>query len=248
MSENDEHPPAVFHVTHYKAGSSWIDLVMRRSAKDHVVLPRADISQFLKEPVVEGMVYPKLYLTFEQFESVELPKNWRRFVVIRDLRDTMVSNYFSLKTSHREDGLSPEVLDFRERLNRSSVTEGLLMTLEEWVPGGAGEIQESWLKSGETLYRFEDIVLGDAELLRRVLLEQCELPTTREDLDRAIEKTSFEKLSGGRSPGREDLRSHWRKGVAGDWRNYFTGEIKAPFKERYGDLLVSTGYETDLDW
>lgn len=32
----------------------------------------------------------------------------------------------------------------------------------------------------------------------------------------------FDKLAGGRSHGQEDVRSHYRKGVAGDWANYLT--------------------------
>jgi len=39
-----------------------------------------------------------------------------------------------------------------------------------------------------------------------------------------------------------------RKGIAGDWRNYLRGSLKEAFKERYGDLLVTTGYEKDLNW
>jgi lipopolysaccharide transport system ATP-binding protein len=247
-AENGGASPAILCVTHYKAGSSWIDTVLRRCAKGRVVIPRADLSQFLEEPVREGKVYPKLYVTKEQFDSVELPDNWRRFVVIRDLRDTMISNYFSLKTTHRETQFSPEVRDFREKLNSSSVTDGLMLTLERWVPTGAAEIQESWVNSGETIYRFEDLLLGDLEPLERILIEDCELPVPRERLQRAMDSASFSELSGGRERGQEDLGSHWRKGVAGDWKNYFTAPLKDAVKERYGQLLIDTGYEKDLDW
>ena len=39
-----------------------------------------------------------------------------------------------------------------------------------------------------------------------------------------------------------------RKGVAGDWKNYFTPPVKEAFKRHYGSLLVDAGYESDLDW
>lgn len=58
----------------------------------------------------------------------------------------------------------------------------------------------------------------------------------------------FEKLSGGRKRGEDDVKSHFRKGVAGDWRNHFTPKIERAFKDRYGELLVRLGYESNLDW
>ncbi|HVS27088.1 MAG TPA: hypothetical protein VHE58_07310 [Burkholderiales bacterium] len=44
------------------------------------------------------------------------------------------------------------------------------------------------------------------------------------------------------------MQAHERKGVAGDWQNYFSKRVKEAFKNRYGGLLVATGYERDLDW
>ena len=44
------------------------------------------------------------------------------------------------------------------------------------------------------------------------------------------------------------MTAHQRKGIAGDWRNHFSDELKGDFKERWGDLLIATGYERDLDW
>ena len=47
-------------------------------------------------------------------------------------------------------------------------------------------------------------------------------------------------------PGR--LRSTARKGVVGDWKNYFTEAHKKRFKDVAGDVLVSLGYEKDYNW
>lgn len=58
----------------------------------------------------------------------------------------------------------------------------------------------------------------------------------------------FEKLSGGRKKGEGDVKSHFRKGIAGDWRNHFTPKLERIFKERHGELLVQLGCEAGLDW
>ncbi len=58
----------------------------------------------------------------------------------------------------------------------------------------------------------------------------------------------FQSLAGGRKQGEEDVKSHFRKGRAGDWKNHFTDEHKALFKELYPDILAKLGYETSNDW
>ena len=61
-------------------------------------------------------------------------------------------------------------------------------------------------------------------------------------------ENSFEKKSGGRAPGVENKNSHYRKGVPGDWVNYFTDEHIVHFKKSYNDLLIQYGYESDDKW
>jgi len=63
-----------------------------------------------------------------------------------------------------------------------------------------------------------------------------------------IFENDFTRKSGGRKPGEEDVKSHYRKGVAGDWRNYFKEEHIAFFKSNYHDVLVKLGYEQNRDW
>jgi hypothetical protein len=67
-------------------------------------------------------------------------------------------------------------------------------------------------------------------------------------VERCVDSASFEKLSRGRERGEEDPSSFYRKGIAGDWKNYFTEEDRRVFKEEAGELLIRLGYEEDLDW
>lgn len=61
-------------------------------------------------------------------------------------------------------------------------------------------------------------------------------------------KHDFFQLSSKRNRGDEDVSAHYRKGIAGDWKNHFNDEHKRYFKENFNDLLVKMGYEKDLDW
>jgi hypothetical protein len=175
-----------------------------------------------------------------------VPPGSRRFVVIRDLRDTLVSGYFSLKVSHGAFA-ADQVSELRRDLQRKSIEEGLLQTIDQWLTVNA-KIQRSWLEAGEPVIRYEDLLENDVEILERVLIDECGYPVPRPRLRRAVETRRFDRMSKGRPRGEEDVSAHLRKGVAGDWRNYFTAPVKEAFKERWGELLVTAGYERDLDW
>lgn len=238
--------PTVFHATHYKAGSRWVFRILRRCVGERLLQVKAARSELLERPIIPGRVYSACYVTKDEFDRLELPPDSRHFFVTRDLRDTLVSGYFSLKLSHPEYKLDA-VNAMRNRLQDLELEDGLMHTLDDWVPANA-EIQRSWIESDEPLIRFEDLLADDQSILEEVLLERCELGISRRRLRRAIERENFERLSGGRSRGEEDVNDHYRKGIAGDWRNYFNEPLKVAFKERYGDLLIKAGYERDNDW
>jgi hypothetical protein len=58
-----------------------------------------------------------------------------------------------------------------------------------------------------------------------------------------LERYSFARLSGGRTPGDEDITSHYRRGVAGDWTNHLTEKHLDAIRDRFGDLVERLGYE-----
>lgn len=71
---------------------------------------------------------------------------------------------------------------------------------------------------------------------------------TNLDILGTVNKKDFRKIAGKRKPGEEDRNSHYRKGIAGDWKNVFTPKHVAYFKEQYQDVLVKLGYEEDDSW
>lgn len=235
----------IFHVTHWKAGSQWINNILHEIAPERYVKAKVGVGHFLTDPIISGMIYPTVYVTKEQFESVKLPDSWQRFIVIRDLRDTLISGYFSLKVSHSV--VSSGILSFRDKLNELSIEEGLIYLIDEWLHFSAA-IQRSWLGAGDVLIKYEDLLNNDLNILTDVLIRKCKLDILPVNLEKIINDNRFEKLTGGRMSGCEDINAHERKGVAGDWRNYFTAKVKWYFKEKYGDLLLATGYVQDENW
>lgn len=235
----NQQPTVFHHITHWKAGSQWLYKILREIALERIVVPRLGEKQFLDAPLLSGAVYPTVYVTKEQFHSVALPENCRKFIIIRDLRDTLISGYFSIRYSHVV--IDESLARWREQLDAMTIEEGLLMLMDEWLPASA-KIQQSWIEAGEKFIRYEDLLDKDSEILQELLIGHCEIPVTPERLHDVIMANRFENLTGGRKPGEENLMAHERKGVSGDWRNYFTARVTENFNERYGSLVFDAGY------
>jgi hypothetical protein len=44
------------------------------------------------------------------------------------------------------------------------------------------------------------------------------------------------------------LSKTFRKGQTGEWEKYFDSEHKKLFKKCAGEMLITLGYEKDMDW
>lgn len=53
---------------------------------------------------------------------------------------------------------------------------------------------------------------------------------------------SFEHLTK-RQMGDENPMSHYRKGISGDWRNYFNEDIENYFQSKTSGIVRELGYE-----
>jgi hypothetical protein len=71
---------------------------------------------------------------------------------------------------------------------------------------------------------------------------------TAERLLGIVWEHDFGRKAGGRRLGQEDVRHHYRKGEPGDWKNHFTEQHIARFKEQYNHILIKLGYEQDANW
>lgn len=270
-----EIPETVFHVTHAKAGSTWVLEVLRQCALDRCFKPRDLVSnsQFHSMPLQVGAIYPSLYITKQELNTVlgrnffylsephsyalKYPKpfcqNWVNFqlyrkpvltvVVIRDLRDTLISLYFSLKVSHE---LTPRIGKIRKILEKYNQEQGLLYLVKNALHGFS-KVQNSWAGDSQALkVKYEEILRDEYSVFTKII-DYCNLPVSQEHIRKVVTENSF-AYQTGRKPGNEDVTQHQRKGIAGDWENYFTPLIKERFKEKYGQVLIQTGYESDLNW
>jgi hypothetical protein len=202
--------------------------------------------------------------------------DYRAFHVVRDPRDILVSSYFSDKYSHYVYG--QQFAQFREQLGAMEFDEGLRLELERRTAEFEAMARWNYHNPRVYETRYEDLTTAPFEVFSRALAfigipmpeagmanraARAKLAANKwlrkvgmsvpvgsippQWLHAWLDTNSFQKIAG-RQKGQEDQKSHYRKGVAGDWVNYLTGENKNLFKARWGQLVVDLGYEKDLDW
>ncbi len=228
--------PTLMHITHPKAGSTWVTVVLHELFGESVTKRGRGVAEAtggdLAQHVFEtGRVYPSMFVTREQVLAHRELDGCKRFIVIRDLRDTLAALYFSLKMSPPSEGQS-RGNELREALNERDEEAGMLHLLDARVADIAA-IQASWLKQGEIVLHYEDLRENGFELMRDTLIGRLALPVSERALTRAVGCAPLER---GRKTG------------AVDWRKHFTPKIRARFSEQFGRLLIDAGYETDLAW
>ena len=181
---------------------------------------------------------------------------YRAIHIVRDGRDVAVSGYFHVYRSRVVEGGETDSLikSKVERVLRGE--EARLFTdvhlsgrAKSWseVTAAIDDVLGAQLGERYLLLRYEDLLAGTRPSIERIF-DFVGVAYTPALVDEIIEKTSFQKMSGGRRAGQQDVGSGRRKGQAGDWVNYFTPRDRALFAAEAQPALERFGYEPDASW
>ena len=153
-------------------------------------------------------------------------------LVVRDGRDSAVSGWFhNLR-------VSPEWT----RQNFSSMNDYIKMFSELWATQvSEGNRFGAYQPTRYLAIRYEDLSLEPEPTLMKAF-RFLGVEFSQEIVDRCCVDGSFERLSGGRSRGQENRDSFFRKGISGDWRNYFSEEMNKVFQDKAGEWLARFDY------
>lgn len=186
---------------------------------------------------------------FRLYKSHSEPPVWDlegkvRFVtVIRDPRDVVISNIFYLAN------LAPELGGWPE-LQNLSLDERIRVYLKRGVFDL--ELLDKWSQYAPASKLYYEELLQSPQTLMEQMFDEMKLKVSTQKCSQIIKSNTFDRLSGGRVKGQENTGSFFRKGVAGDWRNYFGEREIERFKTEnnggWNKLLVRLGYETSDDW
>lgn len=247
---------------HHKTASTWVRTILAdvsRTLKldNRTIHTEVNYAPYATLREMIDAEHPDLVVVTNGRREVSesLPPNLG-FHVIRDPRDIMVSAYFSHLHSHPISfgGVDwPELAQLREELKHVSEAEGLLKEIDFLAPLIDGIATWDYHQPHILEVKMEELV-DQPELWWTRILEHLQwlapegvtdpgpglLP--RQYVKDLPEKFSFDKMSGGRSKGEEDVTSHYRRGVAGDWKNHLDDTHIEKFRATFGDLVERLGY------
>lgn len=215
---------------------------------------------------------------YKTLAIIDEKHDYRGFHVVRDPRDIVISAYFSHLYSHVAEDGSWWLEFRKSLSKCKNQEEGLLLELDllrtfldnmnDWNYENPKVLETRYevitkdpLQQFSRIFNFLGIktpLLGlfnlatlyyfqrKATMLGEPMPYGDHLPMIM--LKRILDRNSFKYRSRGRPKGKEDTRSHYRKGISGDWRTHFTPSIKAEFKNRYNDLLIKLDYEQNEEW
>ncbi|MFC1819414.1 sulfotransferase domain-containing protein [Thermodesulfobacteriota bacterium] len=170
--------------------------------------------------------------------------NIRFLTIYRDPRDVVISAiFYAANIEEYKGGWGKE---FRQLSEKDKIMV-FFQRSEVYITK-----MEKWLET-PTAYslKYEDLKESPVKELLSVL-DYLGIARSESKIKQVIEKNSFETISG-RKPGDEQKDKILRKGIVGDWKNYFDNHqciemFKNAQNGRWNRLLVKMGYEDTLDW
>lgn len=240
----------IYYCCTQKTGSQWFKRIFR----DPVVYQYTGLRTYeynelglrrahFDGPLPERTIAVHLYVNYDSYASIPKPQQRRTFFMLRDPRDIAVSWYFSARYSH---GPVATMLVLRKDLENTTLSEGLRHSINSLHLLGLFDAQRSWMEvpTGQRefeVFRYEDFA-RDNQAFMRQLFDYLRIDMPEHELHALCDRHRFKLMSGGRDPGIENVRDHYRKGTPGDWKNYFDQRTNAHFREVAGDLLEVLGY------
>jgi len=241
----------IYHCCTQKTASQWFRAVLSdpRILKftGLRVLPYVQLG--LKYASFSGPMPPRtiaahLYIDYPTYLTIPKPSTYRTFFVVRDPRDIIISWYFSARYSHKLIGPIPAMRQDLQSMNRQCGIKYIIDRLEEW---DSFDAQRSWMtpscdSENIRIFRYEDMV-DDTFNFLRTLFNFLNISLPNSAFVDLYERYTFENMSGGRNRGVEDQRAQYRKGISGDWQNYFDASLHQYLRDKTGDLLEVLGYD-----
>lgn len=235
----------------HKVGSTWLfDMIAElgkfkktpppRSYNETgtLIIDKDDLSTYFKSlsgrRIFKSHSFPP---NFEYNQHIKLVN------IFRDPRDVIVSNIFYLAT------LDPQLGGWGTEFKSLSEPERIL----HFIKNGDFSLDrlEDWFayKNGFKI-RYEELLINCGVHLRK-LFDWLELQVSSDDIGKTVKMHSF-KCRSRRNPGQENKSSFFRKGIRGDWKNYFDSRCIRAFKTekggRWNQLLLDMQYEQIADW
>ena len=160
----------------------------------------------------------------------------------RDGRDVIVSGAVQWLNLRLRQAAPAEREAFGKALREHAIPPAEFeMFLDYWLDAARAGLKAQALFRDYLHLSYENLIASPVEQAGK-LFRFLEIDNGPDVVDSCVRAAAFETLSGGRHSGQEDNSSFFRKGVVGDWKNWFSAEQREAFEQRAGSLLKTLGY------
>jgi hypothetical protein len=131
---------------------------------------------------------------------------------------------------------------FFQLKDQDPTQDQIMAKIHELIEQGGAQLYynesyiQNYLNVKHLRVRFEDMIQDTFSTVNKVLLNLGYI-ADKNMIRQAIQQNSFNVLSEGRSPGEENKTHHFRKGIVGDWKNYFTPEMNEYFCNKHKEIM-----------
>jgi hypothetical protein len=236
-----ELPHKILIGAHHKAGTAWMESIFRKVSQT-IGLNFQTIDKM--QQIGEGNDI--LFHTNSKFPWDDISGPYRGLHIIRDPRDMVVSACFYHQKAGETWLHKPlEIFDgltFQQKINSfPSFSEKMAFQMQYMdTPQKMAE----WDYSNNNFIevKYEDLIADDQLYLFHKVFDFLGFPGRYIPV---LLKIAYQNslFSGNLKKG-----VHHRSGKTQQWRQHFSPENKELFIERFGDVLIKLGYETDHQW
>lgn len=239
-----------------KSGGTWLSQLISNYLD--IPFPRN------KYPTLKNSLMHGHYLPKRNFRNIN-----NILWLVRDGRDVMISLYHHYLIWNEKTQLNPKDVKYhRSQLNFADYNN-IVENLPDFIEyvfchrpskfqhftfmGNWSQFNSAWLhfikESNNTIcVKYEDLLKNTNEELKRILSQSFNIYELDDaKLLETVEKYSFESQAK-RKKGIENRNSFLRKGISGDWKNYFNKDSAQVFNEYGGKALIELGYEANYSW
>ncbi len=244
-------PDDVVIVSYPRSGSTWLRFIMAHLIHNMIPGEPKEVD-FLRTQLIVPEISEEAHRKGADFETLPSPRIMRSHslynshfpnvvYLMRDGRDVLVSYYYYFKKFQGFEGTLYEFL----RCDARRV---------EW-----DEHVNSWIYQNPSLsnvyvIRYENMLRDPFQEVEE-LAHFIGLERTAEQMRKAIEGSDFHTVRqieerkglGYTNAGNPKIR-FIRKGGSGNWRDEVGEREKALIKQRFGNALIRTGYESSFQW
>ena len=241
---NRRNDKLIVHFCYHRVGTLWFQMILKHIAKQFGwKFQNCEQSQLNSDTDI-------FINDHSEVDFSQLPP-YVGSHIIRDPRDMIVSGYFYHLWCDEQWCQSKKEKygnrSYQEVLNSVSKEEGIVLEMK--LAHSQIMNMSNWNYDNPNLIevKLEDLSSNSLGLFTKIFQKYGFSDDRIGKGLSIVDRFAFEKLTG-RQKGQEDRKSHFRKGVAGDWKNNFTAEHKKIFKEMFPETLVKLGYERDDNW